>query len=93
MIEDRKKEILMAVLDNYLQSGDFNGMDVAHLTKAGDVELIKELIADGRLDLTAGGISTPRSTFSVVSAHMLSVGKWAAALASSTASTANFLLS
>ena len=53
-MEDRKKEILMAVLDNYLQSGDFNGMGVVHLTQAGDVELIKELIADGRLDLIRG---------------------------------------
>lgn len=53
-MEDRKKEILIAVLDNYLQSGDFNGMGVAHLTQAGDVELIKELIAGGRLDLIRG---------------------------------------
>lgn len=29
-------------------------MGVAHLTQAGDVELIKELIADGRLDLVRG---------------------------------------
>lgn len=53
-MEDRKKEILTSALDNYLQSRDFNGMGVARLTHAGDVELIKELIADGRLDLIRG---------------------------------------
>ncbi|GHF01444.1 hypothetical protein GCM10016455_22990 [Aliiroseovarius zhejiangensis] len=41
-------------MDTYLQSGDFNGMGVAQLTHIGDTELIKELIADGRLDLVRG---------------------------------------
>lgn len=54
MIEDRKKEIVTAALNYYLKSGDFNGMGVAHLTQTGDVELIKKLIADGRLDLVRG---------------------------------------
>lgn len=41
-------------MDTYLQSGDFNGMGVAKLAHAGDAELIKELIADSRLDLVRG---------------------------------------
>lgn len=54
MAKDRKKDILKAVLGNYLQSGDFNGMGVAHLSHARDVEVIKELISEGRLDLVRG---------------------------------------
>jgi len=50
----RKAEILKVTLDRYLQSGDFNGMGVAQLTHDGDAELIKELIADVRLDLVRG---------------------------------------
>lgn len=54
MAKNRKAIILNTALEKYLQSGDYNGMGVAHLTHAGDVELIKELIANGRLDLVRG---------------------------------------
>lgn len=54
MNHDRKSTILEQALATYLKSGDFNGMGVAQLTRSGDVDLIKELIADGRLDLVRG---------------------------------------
>ena len=54
MAKNRKAIILNEALDTYLQSGDFNGMGVAQLTHAEDVELIKEFIAGGRLDLVRG---------------------------------------
>ncbi|MBO9425169.1 hypothetical protein J7444_10585 [Labrenzia sp. R4_1] len=54
MTRNRKSEILELTLDTYLQSSDFNGMGVMQLTRSGDVELTKELIADGQLDLVRG---------------------------------------
>ncbi|WP_417839899.1 hypothetical protein [Tritonibacter scottomollicae] len=54
MNRNRKSEILELTLDTYLQSGDFNGMGVTQLRRSGDVELTKELIADGKLDLVRG---------------------------------------
>jgi hypothetical protein len=54
LAKDRKAKILNRALETYLQSGDFNGMGVAQLTQAGDTALIKELIADGLLDLVRG---------------------------------------
>lgn len=54
MAKTRQAIILSGALDTYLKSGDFNGMGVAQLTHAGDAELIKELIAGGRLDLVRG---------------------------------------
>jgi hypothetical protein len=49
-----KSSILEQALATYLQSGDFTGMGVVQITRSGDVEPIKELIADGQLDLVRG---------------------------------------
>lgn len=38
----------------YLQSGDFNGLGVMHLTNSSDVAVIRELISEGNLDLVRG---------------------------------------
>lgn len=54
MTRNRKSEILELTLDTYLQSRDFNGMGVKQLTRSRDVELTKELITDGQLDLVRG---------------------------------------
>ena len=50
----RESEILELVMDTYLQSGDFNGMSVMQLKCSGDIQLIKKLIAGGKLDLVRG---------------------------------------
>ena len=54
MSDNRKNTILEKVLAQYLQSGDFNGMGVEQFTTAADVNAVKELIAEGRLDLVRG---------------------------------------
>ncbi len=54
MNESQKLEILDATIQTYLGSGDFNGMGVAQLVSNGDVSLVRELIAEGQLDLVRG---------------------------------------
>lgn len=54
MNSDRRSKIRELALDTYIQSGDFNGMDVVRLTDSKDLELIKELIGEGQLDLVRG---------------------------------------
>jgi hypothetical protein len=51
---DCKNAILELVITQYLGSGDFNGLAVTLLANAADVAAIKELIAEGRLDLVRG---------------------------------------
>lgn len=51
---DTKASILDQVLTQYLKSGDFNGLSVRHLPSAADVDLVRELIAEGKLDLVRG---------------------------------------
>ena len=54
MNADRKSAILEQVLAQYLRSGDFNGMGVVSLVNAADIAAIRELIAEGSLDLVRG---------------------------------------
>ncbi len=54
MKNKRKSDILEQALATYLQSGDFNGIGVVKFTHTGDMDLIKELIEEGLLDLVRG---------------------------------------
>ena len=54
MCVDRKEAILKEVFEWYLKSGDFNGLGVFSMTSAADITVIRELIADGGLDLVRG---------------------------------------
>lgn len=54
MCADRKNAILEKVVSQYLGSGDFNGLGVFPLANGSDVEAIRELIAESRLDLVRG---------------------------------------
>lgn len=54
MSADLKNAILEKVFSNYLESGDFNGLGVFSMTSSADIAAIRELIADGGLDLVRG---------------------------------------
>ena len=54
MVVDRKNAILEQVMAQYLRTSDFNGMGVASLVSAADFSAVKELIAEGSLDLVRG---------------------------------------
>lgn len=54
MCADRKAEILNEVFDFYLESGDFNGLNVLSMTSATDIAAIRQLITEGCLDLVRG---------------------------------------
>lgn len=54
MVVARKNAILEQVVAQYLRTNDFNGMGVSSLGSAADEAAIKELIAEGSLDLVRG---------------------------------------
>lgn len=54
MSDGCKFAILEQVLTQYLESGDFNGLSVSQLVSAGDIAVIKELVAEEKLDLVRG---------------------------------------
>lgn len=51
---ERKNAILEQVTTQYLRSSDFNGLGVSSLANPADVAAIRELIAEGKLDLVRG---------------------------------------
>jgi hypothetical protein len=54
MVVARKNAILEQVVAHYLRTNDFNGMGVSSLGSSADLIAIKELIAEGSLDLVRG---------------------------------------
>ena len=54
VMSTQEKSIVDQVVGVYLNSGDFNGMGIAQLTKPEDAETVCKLIADRKLDLIRG---------------------------------------